>query len=167
MVAKGRADPRRPTWYAPDRRAWTWSWKPEYLNDSQRAANIRKERWPELPPRRARVTSVLDRLSARCSAWDEARDLQHLRSRRAKIRLPHSSTDLAYLTRRTTAAVEHSLKIASTVSPAILEAAAVGPDQLKLLSRAALYRVARAPDDPGRVQALKEELRRARERDAA
>jgi hypothetical protein len=167
LVAKGRASPRRPTWYVPDRRAWTWYWKPEYLNDSRRAANIRKERWPELPPRRARVTSVLDRLSGRTSAWDEARDLQHLRSRRAKIRLPHSSTDLAYLTRRTTAAVEHSLKIASTVSSAILEAAAVGPDQIKLLSRAALYRVARAPDDSGRVQALKEELRRAGERDAA
>lgn len=166
LVAKGKADPRRPTWYAPDRRAWTWYWKPQYLNDPKSAATTQSEYWPELQHRRARVATVLDRLSRQTSvsAWDEARDLQSLRDRRAKSRQPHHPADLAVVTRRTTASVEQSLKIADGLSPAFLQAAAIAPDHLKLLSRTALSRVARAPNDSVRIQVLEEEVRRARER---
>lgn len=166
LIAKGKADPRRPTWYAPDRRAGSWYWKPEYLNNPRYAAEMRIRYWPELPRRRARMASVLDRLAnpSSSTAWEEACDLQDLRTRRAKIRLPHGTLDLAKVTQRTTAAVEQSLKIVAVLTPAVLRAAEIDPDQLKLLSRTALYRVARIPDDSGRVRALSEELQRARER---
>jgi hypothetical protein len=166
LVVKGRVDPRRPTWYAPDRRAWSWYWRPELLNNPGVVAGVRSRNWPELPSRRARMTSVLNRLSSPSptSAWDEACDLQDLRTRRARNRMPHDTNDLARATRRTPLIVEQSLKIAAALTPAVLQAGGVGADDLKLLSRAALHRAAKAPDENRRGQVLGDELQRVRER---
>jgi DNA-binding transcriptional ArsR family regulator len=36
LVQHGEPPPGRPTWYAPDRRAWDWSWQPRVMNSPER-----------------------------------------------------------------------------------------------------------------------------------
>jgi hypothetical protein len=52
LIAKGEIRPRMPTWYAPDRRAWRWYWKSEFLNAPERVRAKQRQLWPSLTRRR-------------------------------------------------------------------------------------------------------------------
>ena len=46
LLTRGAPQPQRPTWYAPDRRAWTWRWKGEVMNSPDRLQQERNRLWP-------------------------------------------------------------------------------------------------------------------------
>jgi hypothetical protein len=48
LIAKGVVLPRTPTWYAPNRQAWTWHWRSEFLNAPERVKAERQQLWPHL-----------------------------------------------------------------------------------------------------------------------
>jgi hypothetical protein len=54
LLRRGEAHPGRPTWYAPDRRAWDWSWRCEVLNARDRVQKARDRLWPHFLERRGR-----------------------------------------------------------------------------------------------------------------
>jgi hypothetical protein len=52
LIAKGSVSPRTPTWYVPDRRAWRWYWRSDFLNAPERVEATQHRLWPGLFPRR-------------------------------------------------------------------------------------------------------------------
>jgi hypothetical protein len=46
LVKHGEPQPARPTWYAPDRRAWHWFWEPQVMNSPERLSQARDRLWP-------------------------------------------------------------------------------------------------------------------------
>jgi hypothetical protein len=48
LMAKGQVPLRTPTWYAPNRHAWTWHWRSEFLNAPDRVKAERQQLWPHL-----------------------------------------------------------------------------------------------------------------------
>jgi hypothetical protein len=56
LMTKGQAPPRTPTWYAPDRRAWAWHWKSEFLNAPERVIAEQHQLWPYLVQRHKTMT---------------------------------------------------------------------------------------------------------------
>ncbi len=55
LVAKGEARPKKPTWYAPDGRAWGAFWPSDFLNAPERVAEARRRFWPHLITRNAKA----------------------------------------------------------------------------------------------------------------
>jgi hypothetical protein len=56
LIGKGEVLPRTPTWYAPDRRAWRWRWRSEFLNAPERVKAEQDQLWSYLAQRQNRVT---------------------------------------------------------------------------------------------------------------
>jgi hypothetical protein len=48
LLKRGAVQPRRPTWYAPDRQAWDWGWISEVMNSPERVRKARDRLWPHL-----------------------------------------------------------------------------------------------------------------------
>jgi hypothetical protein len=48
LIVKAKAPPRTQTWYAPNRRARSWYWRPDRLNSPTRVKSSRNELWPFL-----------------------------------------------------------------------------------------------------------------------
>jgi hypothetical protein len=55
LVAKGEARPKKPTWFAPDRRAWQAFWPNDFLNAPERVEEARRRFWPRLFERNAKA----------------------------------------------------------------------------------------------------------------
>jgi hypothetical protein len=51
LVTRGAVQPGRPTWYAPDRRAWDWSWSYDVMNTPRRRRKMRAYLWPHIANR--------------------------------------------------------------------------------------------------------------------
>jgi hypothetical protein len=51
LLKQGEVQPRRPTWYAADRRAWGWSWTCEVMNSRDRMQKARDRLWPHFVER--------------------------------------------------------------------------------------------------------------------
>jgi hypothetical protein len=54
LLKHGEVQPGRPTWYAPDRRAWGWSWRCEVMNARDRVQKARDRLWPHFVERSGR-----------------------------------------------------------------------------------------------------------------
>lgn len=51
LILQGPVPPRTPTWYAPDRRAWTWYWRSDFLNAREQVTTEQHRLWPHLTRR--------------------------------------------------------------------------------------------------------------------
>jgi hypothetical protein len=51
LLKRGEPQPRRPTWYAPDRRTWNWWWRDEVLNSPEQCDKARERFWPRVVDR--------------------------------------------------------------------------------------------------------------------
>jgi hypothetical protein len=167
LIAKGEADDRRPTWYAPDRRAWDWSWNLDVLNDPARVRSTQRELWPTAEDRRERQrereraedAAALAREigSLRLSPWAEAQAVAELKRRAAGNGQRASHDPLAARPGRSSAVISAALRIAEHITPAVLEAAGISDDELHRLAHAALFDAARKATAEARAR----ELRRA------
>lgn len=164
-IARGE---HNPTWYAPDRRAWSWSWKLDFLNDPERVRARQGELWPTADGRRERKraneAAALVRSVARIelTPWKEAQALAELRQLEKTNGRPASGEALARLTGRNAIDMRTSLVIADNITPAVLERAAISDYDLNRLARTALYDAARGATVVVRAGVLRNAVEAAR-----